>query len=88
VSRPVGWRPLPLRCPSCAAKVRERAILLAAGALRCERCQRLYFAVVVPQVALVWIAEVSAVEVQQLRAAALSIPDTIRRLGGEYPSAA
>jgi len=88
MSRPVGWCPTPLRCPSCAARIRERTVILHGGAVRCERCQELYFAVVVQQVGLVWVARVTAAEVHQLRAEALSIPDTIRRLGGAFPSAA
>jgi hypothetical protein len=88
MSRRVGWTDLPLRCPGCARRVKEQSVLLHGGALRCDRCARLYYAVLVPSVRLVWIAEVTPFEVQQLRAAALSAPDVIRRLGGAFPAEA
>lgn len=81
----MGWVPLPVSCPRCGRKIREHAILLRDGAVRCDRgCMVLLYILPNPTLGVAYIAEVTPDEAVQLRALGLNVEKTLEYLGAAF----
>lgn len=88
VSRKMGWMPLPVRCPGCDRRIREHVILTHGGAVRCQTCDRLLYAMVAPNLGMVFAAEVTVEEVSRMRADRMTLVSVLAFLGASFPDAA
>lgn len=81
----MGWISMPVRCPACSSRLREHAILTHGGAVRCEKCSRLLFAVTAAHVGMVFAAEVTAAEIRHMRDHRMTLPAVLDYLGANFP---
>lgn len=86
--RKMGWMPLPVHCPGCERRIREHTILMHGGAVRCERCDRLLYAIFAPSLSLAFAAEVSLAEVTHMRDQHMTLHAVLDYLGASFPTAA
>lgn len=86
--RQMGWRPIPLRCPSCDQRVKIDYVILHGATIRCNRCDELYFAVFAQQIGQAFVAQLTSAEAHHMRQDALTIAQVLEYLGAKYPGEA
>lgn len=87
VERSMGWRMMPLRCPSCTQRVKIDHVILHGAAIRCNRCGDLYYAVFAQQIGMAFVAQVSSAEAHHMRQQAMTVAQVLEYLGAKFPEA-
>ena len=86
--RSMGWRPIPLRCPSCGQRVKIDHVILHGAAVRCNRCGDLYYAVFAQQIGMAFVAQLTSSEAHFMRQEAMPVAKVLAYLGAAFPEEA
>ncbi len=82
-----GLSTLPLRCPHCARRLKQHTVALHGGVLTCEGCRRMQYVIVIGQVQLAYMADITRQEVVDLFARGASPHEVFQALGIEVRAA-
>jgi len=89
VPRREGWTALPLRCPKCGKRVRERAIVFYTGVLMCDRgCNLMLYVLPVRRLGIADVLEVTPVQAKELQLRELTALRALDFLGVRFPEEA
>jgi uncharacterized Zn finger protein len=84
----MGWRPIPLRCPSCTQRVKIDHVILHGAAIRCNRCGELYYAVFATSIGMAFVAQLTSAEAHHMRQQTMTVAQVLDYLGARYPEEA
>lgn len=79
--RPMGWSPLPAYCARCRTKLRDHALLLHGGGIRCGRCATINYVLVCAPVQLAFVAAVNSHELHALAERGATVAQVLAYLG-------
>lgn len=79
--RRAGFSTLPMHCPHCARRLKQSSVVLHGGVLRCERCERLQYVILVGQVQLAYLVDIEPHEVIELSARGAAPHEVLQFLG-------
>lgn len=79
--RRMGWSPLPMLCLHCKAKLRPNVGFFTFGSVRCSKCEELHAVVLVQQLHMVYLAEITVDEAVSLAARGLTAFEVLKYLG-------
>lgn len=76
-----AFAPLPMHCPHCDRRLRQTAVVLHGGVIRCEGCKRLQYIVLLGQIQLCLMADITASELADLSTRGASPREVLEYLG-------
>lgn len=79
--RHAAFSTLPMRCPHCTRRLKQSAVVLHGGVLRCDGCERLQYVILISAVQLAFLVDITAQEVIELGARGAAPHEVLDALG-------